>query len=315
MHPIRNLLALLFLPASLFAQVAGFHSDTTSVPVYGGRLYGTLLHPSTNAYAPVVLIIAGSGPTDRDGNNPMGGNNNSLLQLATELAEKGIASLRYDKRGIGQSIKSLQREQSLVFEQNSADAIVWLEWLHEHGYRKIYIAGHSEGSLVGLVAAQQWPISGFISLAGAGRPIGDVLREQLNSLPDPLKEKAYAYLDTLDNGKKIAEPLPALFSLFRPAIQDYMISWMKLDPATLISKLTIPTIIVQGGHDLQVKTADAKRLSEANPRAELFLIPDMNHVFKPVRSEDPMENLKTYKDPNLPIHPQLIPRIAAFIRS
>ena len=313
-----RLLVLLFalsFECQLHAQSLPYKTDTLSVPVYGGRLHGTLFHPNDLIDPPVVLIIAGSGPTDRDGNSPLlPGKNNSLLQIAQGLAQQGIASLRYDKRGVAQSQQSLQREESLVFEQNSADARVWLQWLYEKGYRRIYVAGHSEGSLVALQVAQQFPLSGLISLAGAGRPIQEVLREQLSNLPANLKNTANEYLDSLSAGKRIAQPALPLLSLFRPSIQGYMISWMQLDPAKLLATLNIPSLIVQGDKDLQVQVVDAERLARASQLTKLHVIPTMNHVFKSVISDSPQENLSTYSDPSKPVIPALIQYLVAFIR-
>ncbi len=309
------LFIVLFVGTQLQAQNLAYKADTTSVSVYPGRLYGTLFHPNNLEEAPVVLIIAGSGPTDRDGNSALlPGKNNSLLQLAEALAQQGIASLRYDKRGVAQSAKAIQREESLVFEQNSADARVWLQWLYEKGYRRIYVAGHSEGSLVALQVAQQFPLSGLISLAGAGRPIQEVLREQLSNLPANLKNTANEYLDSLSAGKRIAQPALPLLSLFRPSVQGYMISWMQLDPAKLIASLTIPSLILQGDKDLQVQVIDAERLAIASPKANLHVIPTMNHIFKAVVSDNPQENLSTYSDPSKPVMPALIQYLVAFIR-
>ncbi|MFM7671478.1 MAG: alpha/beta hydrolase [Bacteroidota bacterium] len=297
------------------AQNTTYRTDTLSVSVYSGHLYGTLFHPTSTQNPPVVLFIAGSGPTDRDGNSTLlPGKNNSLLQLAQALVQNGIASLRYDKRGIGQSNKSLQREESLVFEQNSADARVWLQRLYEIGYRHIYVAGHSEGSLVALQVAQNFPLSGLISLAGAGRPIQDVLREQLASLPSNLKNTANQYLDSLASGNRIAQPSLQLLSLFRPSIQGYMISWMQLDPAKLLAALSIPSLILQGDKDIQVNVADAQRLANASSTAQLHIIPTMNHVFKAVMSDSPQENMAAYSDPSKPVVPALVKHLVDFIR-
>lgn len=304
---------ILLVCATGFSQI-NTPSDTVSVSVYGGRLFGTLLQPNPSKDRPIVLIIAGSGPTDRDGNNPLSGKNNSLLQLAEGLAQNNINSLRFDKRGVAKSSGALQREQSLVFEQNSADLAVWIEWLREKGFQKIYLAGHSEGSLVALQAAQRFPVSGLISLAGPGRPIQEVLREQLSTLPEPTRTQAYDCLDSLSNGNRVKNPPLALLSLFRPAIQDYMISWMKLDPAKLVSTLNCPVLIVQGERDLQVNITDARRLAQANPRAEWFVLPTMNHLFKSVSSNEVTENLNTYKDPSIPIMRELIQRMVIFLR-
>ncbi len=290
-------------------------STTVSVTVYGGKLYGTLLQPDPSKDRPVVLIIAGSGPTDRNGNSTMlPGKNNSLLQLADSLAHYGIASLRYDKRGIGESVRALTKEENLVFEQNTADARSWLLYLYENGYRKIYVAGHSEGSLVALQVAQTFPLSGLISLAGAGRPIQEVLREQLSTLPEPLQENAYRCLDSLSNGKRVHNPPLALLSLFRPSIQEYLISWMKLDPANLIRTTHCPVLIVQGEQDLQVSVQDATRLHQANPGEPLQLIAPMNHVLKSVPTGSRAANLATYTDPNQYVVTELVQILRRFIR-
>lgn len=296
-------------------QSNAYRTDTVSISVYGGRLYGTLFRPSAPSEGPVVLIIPGSGPTDRNGNsNLLPGKNNSLLQLADSLAQYGIASLRYDKRGIGESVRALAKEESLVFEQNSADARSWLQYLYENGYRKIYVAGHSEGSLVALQVAQDFPLSGLISLAGAGRPIREVLQEQLATLPAPLKENAYRCMDSLAAGKRVKQPPLALLSLFRPSIQDYMISWLKLDPAKLIQRTHCPVLIIQGGQDLQVSIRDAQLLHAANPEAALQILPGMNHVLKSVPDGSQSANISTYTDPNQYVMTELVQILLRFIR-
>jgi pimeloyl-ACP methyl ester carboxylesterase len=316
MHLLKFLLALAILLTTHtgITQSTPYRIDTASISVYGGRLFGTFFIPE-RVNPPIVLIIAGSGPTDRNGNS-LGspGKNNSLLQLADSLARRGIASLRYDKRGIGESAQALVKEESLVFEQNTADAQNWLQHLYDKGFRRIYVAGHSEGSLVALQVAQTFPLSGLISLAGAGRPIQAVLREQLSSLPEPIKTNAYQYLDSLSDGKRIKEPPLALLSLFRPAIQDYLISWMKLDPAKLIQTINCPIRIVQGGQDIQVQIADAQRLHQANPKSQLQIIPQMNHIFKSIPNGSRNSNLASYTDPNLPVMTELVQYLHRFIQ-
>lgn len=316
MH-MKKIFAAGFALLSVFVgttQQSTFRTDTVSVPAYGGRMFGTLFLPE-QLNPPIVLLIAGSGPTDRNGNTTgLPGKNNSLLQLADSLARHGIASLRYDKRGIGESSKALAKEESLVFEQNSADARIWLQHLYEKGYRRIYVAGHSEGSLVALQVAQNFPLSGLISLAGAGRPIQEVLREQLSALPEALKSTAYNCLDSLANGNRIKEPPIALLSLFRPSIQDYLISWMKLDPATLIKTISCPALIIQGGQDIQVQISDANRLHQANTNNQLLILPNMNHIFKPIADGSRSKNMASYTDPNQYVMTELVEAIRRFIQ-
>ena len=311
------LISLLLLVSFLSdAQLIQKDSMDCSISIQDGTLSGTLFTPRGISKPPVVLIIAGSGPTDRNGNSTMiKGKNNSLLQLADSLANYGIASLRYDKKGVGKSQVRGLKEENMRFEDGANDALACVNWLREKGFKKIYIAGHSEGSLVGLVAAQQTKLKGFISLAGAGRPIDQVLREQFmaGGGPDSIKLLANRYLDTLLAGQHIAKPNPLLFSIFRPSVQPYMISWLRYDPGKLLQTLRCPVLLVQGNKDIQVQVADALLLEKAKPSARLAVLENMNHIFKIVTSTNPADNIKTYSDPALAIASSLVQEIIKFI--
>jgi pimeloyl-ACP methyl ester carboxylesterase len=311
------LISSLLLVSSLsHAQLIQKDSMDCSISIQDGTLSGTLFTPRGITKPSVVLIIAGSGPTDRNGNSTMiKGKNNSLLQLADSLANYGIASLRYDKKGVGKSQIRGLKEESMRFEDGANDALACINWLREKGFKKIYIAGHSEGSLVGLVAAQQTKLKGFISLAGAGRPIDQVLREQFmaGGGPDSIKLLANRYLDTLLAGQRIAKPNPLLFSIFRPSVQPYMISWLRYDPGKLLQTLRCPVLLAQGNKDIQVQVADALLLQKAKPSARLAVLENMNHIFKIVTSNNPADNIKTYSDPALAIASSLVQEIIKFI--
>jgi pimeloyl-ACP methyl ester carboxylesterase len=317
--PMKKFLLIVWLGLSQasLAQPSYYSSQEAELAIAGGTLKGTLFTPNDVNRPAVVLIIAGSGPTDRDGNSPLlAGKNNSLLQLADSLAARGIASLRYDKRGVAKSqIKGFKEEQ-MLFTDGVSDAQGWVQWLREKGFRKIYIAGHSEGSLIGLIAAQSEKIKGFISIAGVGRPIDLVLREQLaaGAGPDSLKLLANRYLDTLMSGQRIAKPNPLLFSLFRPSVQPYMISWLRYDPQQLIRSLSLPVLIMQGTNDVQVKETDAELLARANPNAKLVIIENMNHVLKEVKSSAKADNMASYSNPGLPVMTQLVNAIDQFVK-
>jgi uncharacterized protein len=298
------------------AQPAYSTSEEIAVPLKGVTIYGTLTLPAGVKKPPVVLIIAGSGPTDRNGNTPvLKGKNNSLLQLADSLAQHGIASLRYDKRAIGKSVVKNFAEDSMRFSDGVDDAAALYHFLKERKFKKIFIAGHSEGSLVGLSVAHSFPVSGYISIAGAGRRIDEVLKEQLLTLPDSFRILSYRYLDSLAAGKKINKPHPFLLNIFRPSVQPYMISWIQYDPQQLIHTLSCPALIVQGTHDLQVKVKDAENLAAANLTARLLIIQHMNHVLKNVSSDSKEENIKAYSDPSLPVMQELITGMVTFILS
>ena len=311
------LIVWLGLSQASWAQPSYYSSQEAELAITGGTLKGTLFTPNDVNRPAVVLIIAGSGPTDRDGNSPLlAGKNNSLLQLADSLAARGIASLRYDKRGVAKSqIKGFKEEQ-MLFTDGVSDAQGWVQWLREKGFRKIYIAGHSEGSLVGLIAAQSEKIKGFISIAGVGRPIDLVLREQLaaGAGPDSLKLLANRYLDTLMSGQRIAKPNPLLFSLFRPSVQPYMISWLRYDPQQLIRSLALPVLIMQGTNDMQVKETDAQLLAASKPEAKLVIVEQMNHVLKKIDSPVPAANIASYSNPKLPVMIELVTAITQFVK-
>ena len=315
---MKNILLLFvfyIIRIEAYAQTNYYNTTDIEIEVKGGKLYGTLSVPAGIKKPPVVLLIAGSGPTDRDGNNPIiPGKNNSLLQIADSLAKHGIACLRYDKRGIAKSVFKNMIEDSINFSDGVNDAIAFYQYLSNKKFKRIYIAGHSEGSLVGMSVAKQVQCSGFISLAGAGRRIDIILKEQLNSLPDNLKEESYTYLDSLAAGKKIINPDKLLYSLFRPSIQPYMISWLQYDPQQIIQSLNCPALIIQGNKDLQVKVLDAENLKKANTKADLLIINNMNHVLKEVISNEPLDNQKTYGNPLLPVMHELISGMVNFIK-
>jgi pimeloyl-ACP methyl ester carboxylesterase len=312
-----KLLLVLLMPFVLLAQTTHRDSSEVSISIEGGLLQGTLFTPVAVKNPAVVLIIAGSGPTDRNGNSRiLPGKNNSLLQLADSLAAHGIASLRYDKRGIGASQIKGMKEENMLFSDGVNDAIGWIKWLREKGYKKIYIAGHSEGSLVGMAAAAEEKPSGFISIAGSGRRIDKVLKEQINAGagPDSIKQLASHYLDTLLAGQRINKPNPLLFSLFRPSIQPYMTSWLQYDPAVIIANLSLRVLIVQGKKDIQIQELDAQLLHEAHRGSRLVLIDSMNHVLKSVNTDNRAENMKAYSKPELPVVQELVDAMVKFIK-
>jgi len=287
--------------------------QSAEVAVFNGSdsLYGTLLTPHKVENPAVVLIIAGSGATDGDGNQ-FGMTNNSLRFLAEELALQGIASVRYDKRCVGKS-KCSQTESNLTFDDFIYDASVWLSELKQsEKFSKVYIAGHSEGSLIGMVAAQKTGVDGYISIAGSGKRIDKVILEQLSIYPEAMYNVSKAILDTLLQGNTVHNVPPLLYNLLRPSVQPYIINWLKYEPVEVLSTFEIPILIVQGTTDIQVSAENAELLSNANPRAKLVMIEGMNHVLKQV-DMDRAKNMSTYSNPNLPVTTELVEAISDFI--
>ncbi|MBQ2123320.1 MAG: alpha/beta hydrolase [Bacteroidaceae bacterium] len=302
-----------------FAQSGKFTEHDVAIPLYEDSLRGKLIVPTKiSKPMPVVLIIAGSGPTDMNGNTIAAGGmtNNSLKMLAEELAQNGIASLRYDKRGIGTSAGININETELRFEHYVSDAQAWIDFLqHYKEWSSTTIIGHSEGSLIGMIAASKHQaVTNFVSIAGVGRPAYKVIEEQLAQQPQEIRQQVAMYNNTLRLGITISEVPAYLEALYRKSVQPYLISWFKYDPQNEINKLQIPTLIVQGDTDIQVKPLDAELLTKGALQPQQVLIPEMNHVLKRCASLNQQEQLLTYSNPTLPLHPSLVPTITNFIK-
>jgi len=278
-----------------------------------GNIYGTLCTPKNFAKGPVALIIAGSGPTDRDGNSAMGLSTDAYKILAHQLAAHNIATVRYDKRGVGESSAALKSESDIRFDDYINDATAWIRLLKsDKRFTNVVVIGHSEGSLIGMVAAKEDNADEYISIAGAGESIDKTLKRQLQTMPQQGRDTAYKIIDSLVAGKTVSHVDPMMYSLFRPSVQPYMISWMKYDPAVEIGKLTIPVLIIQGENDIQVTVEDAKKLSAGDKNATLVILKNMNHIFRDVEG-DRQANVATYNNPSLPIDAKLVTAISDFI--
>jgi len=289
--------------------------EEVSLVIASGKLSGTLLLPEGRGPFPVAIIIAGSGPTDRNGNSPLlPGRNDSLKMLAEALKGLGVASLRYDKRGIGKSAASLQREEDLRFDHLIDDAAAWSGELKKRdNLSSVIIIGHSEGALIGLEALNKAGAAGYISLAGMGRRGDILLKEQLREVPEPDRSKIFTILDSLSQGKLVQEVPEEYFALLRPSVQPYLVSWLSRDPEELISRTSVPVLIIQGTTDLQVTVEDAERLHRANPSSKLVVIEGMNHVLKDAPL-DQKANLEAYSNPELPLSGELIRVLETYFR-
>jgi pimeloyl-ACP methyl ester carboxylesterase len=280
-----------------------------------GTLAGSLIKPLTGK-PPVVLIVAGSGPTDRDGNSALGLRAAPYRLLAAALFARGIASVRYDKRGIAASAAAGPSEAALRFDDLVADAAAWVEQLDaDASFSRVGVVGHSEGSLIGMLAAQRGRCAAFVSLAGAAMPAAQEIRRQTaTGFPDPALEAANRHiLDELNAGRTVADVPPALAPLYRPSVQSYLIGWFRYDPLVEIAKLAIPSAIVQGTNDLQIPVTDARALAAAQPKARLVIVEGMTHLLKIVPATTLVEQLRTaYTDPSIPIAP-VLPEVIAQI--
>lgn len=277
-------------------------------------LSGTLIKPAGVARPPVVLLIAGSGPTDRNGNqNGIGPAN--LRLLAEELAARGVASLRYDKRSVGRSPAPNLLEESMTIEKAAADTGAWAAWLADRGdLGPLILAGHSEGGIIALLLAHKSPPAKLVLLATPGRSLADLMLEQLRAsgLAPDLLEEAVRVVAALQRGETVAQVSPVLMALFRPSVQPFLRSVFAVDPAKEFASLAMPALIVSGGHDVQVLAADAEALARARPDATRVHIADMNHVFKATPADRAAQQ-RFYFDPTVPLAPGLVDAVAEFV--
>lgn len=273
---------------------------------------GTLTKPSNEKTESLVIFIQGSGPTDRNGNQSMA-KNDGIKKMAHELAENGIASYRFDKR-IFKMQKLKIKEEDLRFDDFVTDVKNVLKFFEEKdNYENLIIAGHSEGSLVGILASEALA-DAFISLAGAGETIDNIIVEQVTKMAPQLGENARIAFDEIKEKGSTTNYNPMLESLFRASVQPYMSSWMQHDPAAEIAKLDMPVLIINGTFDIQTEPKQAEMLHSASENSKLVLLENMNHIFRKVDSKDRLVNTKSYNEPNRPLHPELIPVITEFIK-
>jgi pimeloyl-ACP methyl ester carboxylesterase len=310
--------------AAALALPVGAEPPAAGVPIEAsgpkGLLAGTLLR-TPGTLGPVALIIPGSGPTDRDGNNPFGLRAASYRLLAEGLFHQGVNTVRIDKRGMFGSAAAVDDPNAVIIADYVADTEAWVKAIRATtGAPCVWLIGHSEGGLVALAAAQQVKnLCGLVLVASAGRPMGDVLKSQLRANPanGPLIGAADAAIDQLASGQKVdgsALP-PPLLPLFNPVVQDFLINAFALDPAKLAAGVRLPILIVQGDSDLQVSVEDAEKLKAANPSAVLKILPNVNHVLKDVASGNPADNLAAYTNADLPLAKGLAATIATFVRN
>ena len=283
-----------------------------------GDLAGTFTDAGKGA--PAVLIVPGSGPTDRDGNNPLGVTAAPYRMLAEALAAKGVSTLRIDKRGMFGSKGGIPDANAVTIADYVTDTHQWVDALRKRtGAPCVWLLGHSEGGLVAVAAAQQpLGLCGLILAASPGRKLGAVIRDQLRANPAnaPILPQALAALDSLEAGKMVDTTgmPPPLLALFSPKVQPFMIDLLRQDPAAEVARTPLPVLIVRGGKDIQVAAADAEALHAARPDARLVVPPTMNHVFKDVAGDDRASNLATYADSSLPVDPALVAAVTEFVK-
>lgn len=257
-----------------------------------------------------AVIVAGSGPTDANGNNRLSGRSDNLRLIAGALATQGIASIRYDKRGVGRSAAGAPPEAAMTIETSAEDAGLWVQWLSRRlEGRPVDLVGHSEGALIACLAAQLQQIATLVLLAAPGRPLGEILRQQIERhVPPDLAQKALTVLAELIAGRRVYSIDPALANLFRPSVQPFLISSLVRDPAFELASFGGPALIIGGGRDEQVSRDDFDALAAAKIAARALWLPTMNHMLKDIN-----ESAAASVDPALALASGLADAITAHI--
>lgn len=286
--------------------------DTFYVKTPGITIHSVLSRPVNTNNNVLAIIIPGSGPTDLNGNQPKM-KNNSLLFLSDALVRNNIATVRYDKRGVAGSSSKDMDESKMNIESGSEDLIGLIDFYRKMGFEKIYLIGHSEGSLLGLIAAQQRNVAGLVSVCGAGNSADKLLKKQLQpKLPQPLFKEAEVIIDSLKEEKLVKNISEHLKLLFRPSVQPYLISWFKYDPSNLAANLKAPLLIIHGEKDIQIDVAESSILHNASPDSKYVIIKNMNHIFKTING-DLSENVSSYTNPDLQINEEFFRTVVNFI--
>ena len=294
----------------VFSFSLSFSNDYIIPSFDNHPIHGTLLE-SAESNSVLTIIISGSGPVDRDGNN-VSLKSDYLKMLAEGLYENGVSSYRFDKRGVARSIGNIKRGDEVKFVDfiNDVKSII-NHFRSTKRFEKVVVVGHSEGALIGMIASRSLA-DGFISVAGAGTDYLTIIQRQLSDRAPYIRSMSDSIIQQLRNGKIIDSVSPLMSGLFNPSAQRFLIDASGYKPIEEISKLNIPVLIIQGTNDIQIEVKDAQMLYEASINSRLEIIKGMNHVFRQA-SENFILNLQTYGRPELPIDSSLVGIIVDFI--
>ena len=295
------------------ALMSGPMATPIELPAQPAPIHGTLLKPEGETRATAILI-AGSGPTDRDGNNPLGVTGNVYKSLAEGLAERGIATVRYDKRGIAGSQAAGPVESQLTFDAYIDDAKNWVrQTVYQQDVDCVWLIGHSEGALIAQAAGADNPqVCGLVLLSPVSTTANVEIRRQLSAQPPALLAMVDPIMRELEAGRTVADVPPALAAFFRPSAQPYLISYFVVDPQALLKDYDRPVMLAHGSTDIQVLPSHTETLAGLKPTAAKVVFEGLNHVFK-LAPADPAANAATYANSAIGLGDEVVPAVADFI--
>lgn len=332
-------------PAATSASAGGFDQEVT-FGAGADTVYSSVMLPAAGGSGlPAALIISGSGPTDRDGNNIlMPGRIDTNLRFAQALAAQGVRSLRYDKLGTGKTgLLGRTNPGDFGFDtfvDEARAAYTYLKSRPDVDLRRVMLLGHSEGALIALVLADELGATGepraLVLAAPPGFRYLDLIRRQLSEQVAQAQQtgrlpadQAQALLAETDRGitglrqtGAIPEGItnPALRPIFSAVNARFLAQADRYDPRALAAGLppTLPALLLRGAKDQQVSADDMRALMDGfhtagNTSAAAYELPDVNHVFKEVAgTPNPAVD---YINPALPFSQEAVVRLAAFVRA
>lgn len=303
------------------ARAADRREAAVRIPTDSGELPGTLARPiGAGEGTPYVLLVAGAGPTDRDGNNfNVPGRTDSLKLLALALADRGIGSLRYDKRGSGESYLLEKAGNPSSLDRHALDVGYAYRFLSSlAGGGRIVVVAMNEGAWAAARALRDpgpdtAAVDGLAVIAASGVPPRETLLASLSVLDQAEKNEAESIMQAIDTGLDYVKPAGRLADFFDPARREWLRSWLSFRPAEEIAGVDAPVLYVYAGMDLQVGREEFSRLLDERPGAAAIVIPDMNYVLKSVKSEE--ENYASFNDNGFPVSDTLVSLLAAFVKA
>ncbi|NVJ87930.1 MAG: alpha/beta hydrolase [Flavobacteriaceae bacterium] len=274
------------------------------------QLPGTLTYTEDNS--PLIIWVHGSGNIDRNGNQKPMVNANYIEQFRVEINKKGIAFFSYDKRTSNSANMKIIQKEGIVFNDFVNDVKKVIQhFKKDNRFSEIILIGHSQGSLIAMLAAEN--VNKYISLAGAGETIDKTLIRQVSKQSVAYGKIIETHIKELKETGEIKKVNPNLLSLFAKPNQPFMASWMKVNPIEEIKKLSIPVLIINGDKDIQVRVEDANNLHDAKPDATFIIVKNMNHVLKDIEKDE--DNIKSYMTPDFKISEELVEVISKFIKT
>jgi pimeloyl-ACP methyl ester carboxylesterase len=302
----RTLFALAL--AGFCGTMANASAEETKVRI--GNIDAVLTMPDGVDRPPVALLVAGSGSTDHDGNGPQA-KPATLKKLSEQLAVRKIATLRYDKRGAPGWKPEFGKPEDFRFKDFVDDAAALVNYLRSSGkFSHLVVIGHSEGGLVAILTARKVPVDRLVLLVTAARRQGDLVKAQLErkQIPPDVLDPILKAIDSIMAGQ-IVDPPPKGLAI-APSMQPSLASAFVEDPIDPLKSIDRPTLIVGGGHDLQVARLDFMALSAASPLAKTLWLPEMNHVLVDVGDDD--DNFAAYNQPERALDATMVDAVAAF---